>query len=657
MTATSICKRFAAIASLLVLALTCASEAEAQPTQSFARVFFGDGSSSAPSMAFRSETTLGLFRPSSGNIGVRGNVLPHADATNNVGSGSARWAKGFFTSVSVGTNASAWFADGNDPFVRGIVSSGTQSSSGTNDMYGNFFANTLNLSTNTAKNSYGTYAGGTLSHSSARTFVNHYGLYGGAYTGDVVGDGSGWFSGVTGDAEWGAQGDVAHLASLNAAFWGTYDPGAGSPGHVTSINGVHVGQPFIGSDDPGAAHGIWIEDVTAGGALSLGANNMWALRFDADTSGHKFGVRYDGKTLINNILYTWPTSDSAGCLASDGSGSLSFAACSGGSYAPIDAQFVTLATNGTLTNERVLTAGSGISITDGGAGSTVTIAATGGGGSSDYNVACGRLTTESGQPVSTSDRTSQSTLYYALFGCNRVGLYDGSSWAVSTFTERSLSLSGLTSDKNYDVFLYDNSGTLTLELSAAWTNDTTRADAIAVQDGVWVKSGSTTRRLIGTIRTTGTTTTEDSAAKRFVANVYNRRRRSLEAATETADSWSYTTPAWRQSNANSANQLMFVVSMTDEVVSARARSACYSASNVSWAAGVGVNSTSTNSAKVFGTNIFGYFNWNEAGWEGYGSAGYNYLAWLEYGATGCTFYGDAGTPAVLQFGITGSVVN
>jgi hypothetical protein len=41
---------------------------------------------------------------------------------------------------------------------------------------------------------------------------------------------------------------------------------------------------------------------------------------------------------------------------------------------------VVLATNGTLTQERVLTAGSGISITDGGAGSTVTIAATGGGG-------------------------------------------------------------------------------------------------------------------------------------------------------------------------------------------------------------------------------------------------------------------------------------
>lgn len=54
------------------------------------------------------------------------------------------------------------------------------------------------------------------------------------------------------------------------------------------------------------------------------------------------------------------------------------------SGAPVDAQYVTLATDGTLTNERVLTAGTGISITDAGAGSTVTIAATGGGGGATF---------------------------------------------------------------------------------------------------------------------------------------------------------------------------------------------------------------------------------------------------------------------------------
>lgn len=48
----------------------------------------------------------------------------------------------------------------------------------------------------------------------------------------------------------------------------------------------------------------------------------------------------------------------------------------GGSGAPTTAQYVTLATDATLTEERVLTAGNNITITDAGAGGAVTIAAT-----------------------------------------------------------------------------------------------------------------------------------------------------------------------------------------------------------------------------------------------------------------------------------------
>lgn len=48
----------------------------------------------------------------------------------------------------------------------------------------------------------------------------------------------------------------------------------------------------------------------------------------------------------------------------------------GGGGAPTNAKYVVLGTDATLTDERVLTAGSNITITDGGAGSTVTIAAT-----------------------------------------------------------------------------------------------------------------------------------------------------------------------------------------------------------------------------------------------------------------------------------------
>lgn len=55
-----------------------------------------------------------------------------------------------------------------------------------------------------------------------------------------------------------------------------------------------------------------------------------------------------------------------------------------GSGAPSSAQYVTLATDGGLSAERVLTAGTGITITDGGANGNVTIAASGGGGGLVY---------------------------------------------------------------------------------------------------------------------------------------------------------------------------------------------------------------------------------------------------------------------------------
>ena len=193
-------------------------------------------------------------------------------------------------------------------------------------------------------------------------------------------------------------------------------------------------------------------------------------------------------------------------------------------------------------------------------GSGVLSFATVSGGTVPVHVSDGRLTTESGVPISTSDRTAQSTLYYTPFTGNQIALYDGSAWSLHTFTERSLALSGLTSGKNYDVFLYNNAGTLTLELSAAWTNDTTRADALTTQDGVYVKSGATTRRYLGTIRTTGTTTIEDSLTKRFLWNaqnqVYRRMSKSMFSSSHT-----YGSSTVRQYNADATAQIEYVAGL------------------------------------------------------------------------------------------------
>jgi len=162
----------------------------------------------------------------------------------------------------------------------------------------------------------------------------------------------------------------------------------------------------------------------------------------------------------------------------------------------------------------------------------------------------GRLTTESGVPVSTSDRTAQSTLYYTPFVHNIINLWDGSQWKPITFTEHTVTggtLSGLTSGKPYDVFAYLSSGALATEL-LVWTNDTTRATAVTLQDGRYCKSGDKTRLLLGTIYTTGTTTTADSVLTRYVSNVYNRKAKALTTGAVTGANHTYNTATWREWN-------------------------------------------------------------------------------------------------------------
>jgi len=281
----------------------------------------------------------------------------------------------------------------------------------------------------------------------------------------------------------------------------------------------------------------------------------------------------------------------------------------------------------------------------------------------------GRLTTESGVSVSTTDRTAQATLYFTPHNGNRVALYDGSNWKVHAFTEQSLALSDLTSGKNYDLFLYDNAGTPTLEMSAAWTNDTTRADALATQDGVKVKSGALTRRHVGTFRATGATTTEDSGGgsttqvggKRFLWNRFNQEPRPL-AVIDTTNSWSYTTDTWRQANGAAGNKVEFVVG-NEAHVEALAHGVVFLSTNLARAAKVGVGIDAlTPSGIVQGgflsivsfdglyAPIFGSF-------RGSVGTGYHALNWIEKGADGTsTFLGDNGGDG-QQTGLVATIHN
>lgn len=205
-----------------------------------------------------------------------------------------------------------------------------------------------------------------------------------------------------------------------------------------------------------------------------------------------------------------------------------------------------------------------------------------------------RSTLTSGTPVTTSDVTGATTIYLSPYTGNRISLYDGTNWAVFGSAEISLALGTLSSGVNYDVFVYDNAGTLAIDTLVAWTNDTARATALVRQDGVWVKSGATTRRYVGTIRMTSTTTTEDSAQKRFVWNVDNRVMRVGFKRDGTA-SWNYASTGFQGFNGNDADwKFEIVQGLNEQPVSAHLQ--CYVAAvgSASWSfVAIGLDSQST----------------------------------------------------------------
>lgn len=267
----------------------------------------------------------------------------------------------------------------------------------------------------------------------------------------------------------------------------------------------------------------------------------------------------------------------------------------------------------------------------------------------------GRLTVLSGSAV--ADGTGASSIYFTPYLGNNISLYDGvANWIMIPFVETQLALGTLTNALTYDVFAYNNAGTMALEL-LAWSTATVRATGLVLQNGVWVKSGATTRRYLGTFFTTASTTTEDSVLNRYVWNYYNRVRRPM-VRTETTANWTYNTAAWRESNGGAgSNRLSIVVGIAETLLSLKAVS---SASNntADVMVDVGIGEDVTNSTVALGQAFHAGPSSTTigTGWamlDKYPAIGKHFYSWLEFGpgSNTTTWYGNGSG----QQGITGFV--
>jgi hypothetical protein len=285
----------------------------------------------------------------------------------------------------------------------------------------------------------------------------------------------------------------------------------------------------------------------------------------------------------------------------------------------------------------------------------------------------GRLTTETGVPVSTSDRTAQGTIYWTP--CTpggkaktngQIALYDGTTVVLKSVTQITKALT-ITSGKNKNVYIDYNAGTPQIVLGADWTNDTTESETLVDQNGILVLSGTPAYRYVGVIRADGANTVADSGGmartsqvggKRFVWNAYNQVPRPLDVI-DTTDSWSWTTNSWQQANANAGNQVAWVSGDAATLVDLDVRSSADLRSNSTsgFKVGVGLDSTSAFSGftqSALNATATSIHVTATGTYRGYPGIGYHFAAWIEKGANGtCTIGGDIA--GIIQNGMRGVI--
>ena len=206
----------------------------------------------------------------------------------------------------------------------------------------------------------------------------------------------------------------------------------------------------------------------------------------------------------------------------------------------------------------------------------------------------GRCTLTAGTPVMTVSTPAQTTVRYTPYKHQWVPIYDGTRFVntntggelTQATTDATKSPAAVAASSVYDVFVWNDAGTIRATRGPAWTNDTTRSagTALARVNGMLVNNAAITNgpaanrgTYVCTIRSNTSLQIEyifggigpgGTAASFRVWNMYNRVPVATSVGDDTND-WNYTVATWRASNNSGNMRVSFVRGLDEDGVSAQ----------------------------------------------------------------------------------------
>jgi hypothetical protein len=261
-----------------------------------------------------------------------------------------------------------------------------------------------------------------------------------------------------------------------------------------------------------------------------------------------------------------------------------------------------------------------------------------------------------------------------------VPIYDGTNIIPTVFTEFSQTTTDTTkspaaaaNNSNYDIFVWNDGGTIRATRGPAWTNDTTRSAGTALVriKGLLLNNASITNgpaaqrgTYVGTIRTNGSAqvdyqfgaTSMGCTAGNFgVWNAYNRVRVTTTVGDST-DTWSYAVAnTWRAANGSPTCRVSAVRGLNEDGVTAIYSAVGQAGAGSAVVVGVGVNSTTAFSG-INNFNVTTAASPINASYAGSIGLGYVFVSAIEYNttATAGLWVGDSGV-AYIQTGMTATL--